>query len=154
MAKRNVVSWSIVLLVALTAAAAIAEEASREEVLARELLEVTGGGRLGLQIMEQMVQSFMAANAEVPREFWDRWLAEVDPTEFEELIVPVYTKHLTAAEMEASIAFYRTPAGRSILRKMPLVMEESVRAGQQWGMELALRVQEKLAEQEASPSPP
>lgn len=73
-----------------------------------------------------MVQSFTAANPDVPREFWDRFVASVDPEELEELVVPIYVKHLTVEEMEASIDFYWTEVGQSILRKMPVVMTESI----------------------------
>lgn len=154
MSKRIFVSCSTILILAVGVAALAAEEVSREETLARELLAVTGGGEMGLQMMEQMVQSLAAAQPELPQEFSDRFLEEVDPTELEELLVPIYVKHLTVAEMEATIEFYRTPAGQSILQKMPLVMEESVRLGQQWGMEVAQRVMEKLEQEErAVPTP-
>lgn len=154
MSKRIFISSSTVFILAMGVAALAAEEVSREEALARELLEVTGGSEMGLQMMEQMMQSLAAAQPGISQEFSERFLEEVDPTELDELLVPVYVKHLTAAEMEATLEFYRTPAGQSILQKMPLVMEESVRLGQQWGMEVAQRVVEKLEQEErAVPTP-
>lgn len=154
MSKRIFIFSSTILILAMGVAALAAEEASREEALARELLEVTGGSEMGLQMMEQMMQSLAAQQPGLPPEFPERFLAEVDPTEIDDLLVPVYVKHLTAAEMEATLEFYRTPAGQSILQKMPLVMEESVRLGQQWGMEVAQRVVEKLEQEErADPTP-
>lgn len=154
MSKRIFVSGSTILILALGVAALAAEEVSREEALARELLEVTGGSEMGLQMMEQMMQSLAAGQPGISRGFSERFLEEVDPTELEELLVPVYVKHLTAAEMEATLEFYRTPAGQSILQKMPLVMEESMRLGQQWGMDVAQRVMEKLEQEElAVPTP-
>jgi hypothetical protein len=154
MSKRTFISSSTVFILAMGVAALAAEEVSREEALARELLAVTGGGEMGLQMMEQMIQSLAAGQPGMSQEFSERFLAEVDPTELDELLVPVYVKHLTAAEMEATLEFYRSPAGQSILQKMPLVMAESVRLGQQWGMEVAQRVVEKMEQEErAVPTP-
>lgn len=153
MSKRTFISSSTVFLLAIGVAALAAEEVSREEALARQLLEATGGSEMALQMMEQMMQS-LDAQPGLPPEFSERFLEEVDPAELEELLLPVYVKHLTASEMEAALEFYRSPAGQSILKKMPLVMEESIRLGQQWGMEVAQRVVEKMEQEErAVPTP-
>lgn len=152
MAQRIVV-FTITLLIAAASALA-AEQPSREEALARELLEVVGGKEMGAQMIRQMVESLVVSQPQVSRELWEEFLAEVDPAEMEELVVPVYVEHLTAEEMEAAIAFYRSPMGQSILRKMPQVMAESMRLGQQWGMEVMQRVLERLEERSAPPADP
>lgn len=154
MRKLIVVACGLVVLLVAGAGPAAGQEVSREEALARELLEVSGAGEMGLQVVRQMVQSFTAANPEVPQEFWDGFVEEVDPRELEEMVLPIYTKHLTAEEMEATIEFYRTPVGQSILQKMPVVMAESIKIGQQWGMELAQRAMEKLEAREDPPPEP
>lgn len=154
MRKPIVVSCGLVFGLLAGATASAGQEVSREEALARELLEVSGAGEMGLQVVRQMVESFAGSNPDVPREFWDRFIERVDPEELEEMVVPIYTKHLTAEEMEATIEFYRTPVGQSILRKMPVVMAESMQAGQQWGMELARKAMEELEAREAPPPEP
>lgn len=154
MRKLIVVACGLVVVLGTGAGPAAGEEVSREETLARELLEVSGAGEMGLQVVRQMVQSFTAANPDVPQEFWDRFVASVDPEELEELVVPIYVEHLTVEEMEASIDFYRTEVGQSILRKMPVVMAESIEAGQRWGMELAQRAMEELESREGGPPEP
>jgi hypothetical protein len=131
----------------LAAGASGQETAAGEEErqrLAYELLEVSGAGELGVQVMEQMVQAFKAANDQVTDEFWAEFMADVDVGGLTEMVIPIYTKHLTAEEMEAAIDFYRTPAGAAIIRKMPLIMQESMAAGQQWGMELSRSATERI----------
>lgn len=144
--RRKACGVVILTLAVLTAGVTVAsgEQPSREEELARELLEVSGGGALGTQVMTQMIQSFRTANPEVPGELWDRFLEQADPQELEDMVLPIYVKHLTAEEMEASIAFYSTPIGQSILEKLPVVMQESMQAGQQWGMKLGQQIAEEL----------
>jgi len=135
----------LALSIALTGTASLpGQETDRREELARELLEVTGSGALGIQVMTQMLESFKAANPAVPEAFWDEFLAEVDATELVELTVPVYVEHLSAEEMGAAIAFYVTPEGQAILTKMPVIVQETMQAGQAWGMEIAQRVTERL----------
>ncbi len=135
-------------LAGLLAAGVAAQEtaASEEERvrLAHELLEVSGAGELGVQVMGQMMQAFKATNETVPEEFWTEFMAGVDVDGLTEMVVPIYTKHLTAEEMEATIDFYRTPAGAAIIQKMPLIMQESMAAGQQWGFELSRSALERI----------
>jgi hypothetical protein len=121
-----------------------AEEPGREAELAREFLDLSGAGALGHQVMTQMIEFFRTANPEIPEEFWDRFLEDADSQELEDRVIPIYVEHFTAEELEASIAFYRTPAGQSILQKMPVVMQESMEVGQQWGMELGQKLAEEL----------
>lgn len=139
----------VVVFLALAALAAgapgvSAEELTREEVLVRELLEVSGMTEMMNQIMVQMVEGLEAATGETSDEFWDEFLAQVDPKELEEQIIPIYLRHFTAEELEATLAFYRSPAGQSILQKMPVVLQESMAAGQQWGMEVSRKAIEQL----------
>ena len=74
--SKSFLAWPVLALALVTGATpAEGQEASREEVLARELLEVSGAGEMGLQVVQQMARSFSAANPDVPQEFWDRFVA-------------------------------------------------------------------------------
>jgi len=125
------------------ATAARAEEPSREEELAKQLMEVSGVGEVMQQIMTQMVEP-LRSSGQVSQEFWDELLAQENLEALEEAVAGIYAKHFTAEEMEATLEFYRSPAGQSILQKMPVVMQESMAMGQQWGMELSEKILEEL----------
>ena len=130
------------------------ESADATEAAARELLEASGGEQMGLQVMQQLLGSFKSTRPEVPQEFWDEFMKSVDPDELVELVVPIYVKHLTKEEMEAATAFYRTPEGAAILAKLPLIVQESMMVGQQWGGQLAEDVVKRLQERSQSESEP
>ncbi len=98
--------------------------------------------------MQQLLASFRTSMPDVPQEFWDEVLHDVDPNQLVELVIPIYVKHLTKEEMEAAIDFYKTPAGQAILTKTPLIMQESMTVGQKWGMQLAEDVQKRLEEKQ------
>lgn len=153
MKRRLVVTCSLVLVLAAGIAVPAAEETSREDALARELLELTGGGDMAVEMMRSMIDSLPAAQPGLSREVLEEVIAELDPGELEDLVVPVYARHFTADEMEAAIAFYRTPAGQSMLRKMPLVMQETMRVGMEWQGDFARRVMERMDERRSA-SPP
>lgn len=129
-----------------TSAEAPATEAQEAEQLVRELLEITGAAELGVQAMNQMIDAFKQSDPLVAEEFWSEFMAEVDPDELVELVIPIYLEHLTVEEMKAAVEFYRTPAGQTIIRKMPTIMQESMLVGQEWGMEIGRRVAERLEE--------
>ena len=99
------------------------------EGVARDLLEVSGSAQMGVQVMQQMVASFKTTMPDVPPEFWDEFMRDVDPDELMELVIPIYVEHLTKDDMEAAIAFYRTTAGQAILAKLPVIMQESMTVG-------------------------
>jgi hypothetical protein len=129
----------------LAAQAAPAKESSAEE-LARQLIQLTGGGSLGKEVMSRMIDAYRAADPDVPQAFWDEFMAQVDPGQIEDLAVPIYVKNLSPGEMSAAIAFYSSPPGQSLVRKLPAIMRESMAAGQAWGQKLGREVAERLAE--------
>lgn len=44
------------------------------------------------------------------------------------------------------IAFYKTPLGRKLIRTMPVVIQESMAAGQQWGASLEPEIHRRVQE--------
>ena len=49
----------------------------------------------------------------------------------ESMMIEVYTKTFTQQEVDGMLAFYATPAGRSLITKMPLVMQHTMQVMQQ-----------------------
>ncbi len=101
-----------------------------------ELLVLTGSGDLGVQVMEGMLVQMRQALPDVPAEWWGAFLEKVDPESLNALVVPIYEKHFSDEEIDAMLAFYRTPVGQSVVTKLPVIMQESMAAGQTWGQEL------------------
>ncbi len=126
------------------------EEASDEisaETVAKveELLSITDSEELNIQVIESIVDQFRQINIDVPDGWWDRFLEKVDYEELNRLVIPIYAQHFTIEELDAIIAFYKTPAGQSVLEKMPLVLQDSMLIGQHWGMDIAQQILDDLA---------
>ena len=126
----------------LAPSAASAAEAKRADI--RKLLALMHVGEVGVAAMRRTVDAMRATNQQLPPEFWDEFLKAATADKLVEITIPVYEKHLTAAEVKAYLAFAATPEGASILGKLPVMTEESMAAGQAWGQQLGMEIAQKL----------
>ena len=62
------------------------------------------------------------------------------------LIIPIYTKYFTEADIDGLIAFYNTPVGKKFIQNQANITAESTLAGQQWGQMLSEKIVNKLKE--------
>ncbi len=120
---------------------------AEKEALVREYLAVTQSNALAMQMMEPMIPVFQQAYPSVPPEFFESIMAEMAGGDLVDFLVPVFVKNLTVQELEAAIAFYRTPEGQSLLRKTPVIMQESQLAGALWGEQMGERILQELEDQ-------
>ncbi|MDP2654040.1 MAG: DUF2059 domain-containing protein [Candidatus Omnitrophota bacterium] len=122
----------------------VADEAKLQDI--RKLMNLTGGGDLGRQIMTQMIESFKANAPDVPAEFWDEFLKEADANALIELNVPIYDKYLSHEEVKGLIGFYESPVGKKFIEVLPKIAEDSYMAGEKWGYDLGMKIRQKLIE--------
>ncbi len=111
------------------------------------LMKITGSADVAMQVMRQMLEAMKGLAPDVPPSFWDEFLAEVDPQEFTELMIPVYAKHFTRADIQELIRFYESPVGQKFIREQAGVTQDSMAVGQRWGEDLARRVMERAEAQ-------
>ncbi len=113
-----------------------------------KLLSVNGSKQVMEPMINQMIGQFRRMKTEVPADFWTLLKLDLtaDLTELNQKMVPVYKKHFTQEEVKGLIEFYESPLGQSLTTKTPQIMMESMQIGQQWGMEIGAKVQQKLKE--------
>ena len=114
---------------------------------ARRLLELTGAAQLTLRGMETMVPAQRLASPQIPAAFWDAFLARArhDISHLVDSLIPIYAAHFTKAELQQLVQFYQTPLGRHLAEVQPLVVQESMQAGQRWGMVIGRDIGDSLA---------
>ncbi len=98
------------------------------------------------QIFEAMFSQINAmtkqANSALPNEIGDIIQDETMAARKESMpllmdeMAAIYVRILTEEELDAMLAFYRSPAGQSMLKKMPEMMAETLPLSQRWGMAL------------------
>jgi hypothetical protein len=120
--------------------------AKAKEKKVRRLLDVSGAGDIGKQVMDSMMDAF-AKRSDLPKGFVEKFKEMADVDSLVDLIVPIYQKHLTEADVDAIVTFYESEAGRSLAKAQPAIVLESQKAGEKWGMKMALKVLQELQEE-------
>jgi uncharacterized protein len=120
----------------------VAEQAKKESV--DKLMQLTGAGDLGMQMMNQMLPAMQQMLPDAPAAFWETFKQELDANELMQAIIPVYQKHLTEEDIQAILVFYNTPAGKKLISAQPSIMQESMMIGQQWGQKVFMRAKQKF----------
>jgi hypothetical protein len=153
---------TIALVLSLTCASFTFAEAQIERIKVegasvasvKELMDKTGTGEMAIQAMNQMLPVIKKMVPEASEEFWAEFMKEVKPDELVNMIIPIYQKHFSQEDIDAVNAFYDTKAGKNFIQSQPLIMQESMIAGQAWSQGIVQKVISKAqaaqARQEAA----
>jgi uncharacterized protein len=144
---RNVLAAIGVMCVLGASGWASAQETAKQKDI-RHLLQITGSGELGAQVMTQMMGSMKKSFPNVPEKFWSDFMKEVHTDELVDLIVPVYDRNLTHDDVKQLIHFYETPTGKKFVSVLPKITQESMVVGEKWGRDLAQKVVKKMQDQQ------
>jgi hypothetical protein len=60
----------------------------------------------------------------------DETFRDMPVDEMFDAMVPIYQRHLTSADLDSIVTFYRSPAGQRLLKEQPAMMAEGMQAGQ------------------------
>ncbi len=131
-----------------SAAPPIAASEDKEAKLAdiRELVRLTGGGNMGKQFIEQMINSMKTTSPNVPEQFWNDFVSEINVKELEDLNVPIYDKYLAHEDIKGLIVFYQSPLGQRFIGALPQIMQEAYMVGEKWGTDIADKVIQRMKE--------
>jgi len=161
MSKRSTSFVAAILAVTLLGAgSAAAQTASPEAVTAaRELVVVMRAAEQFKAvlpiIMQQLKPAIVQGRPEVERDL-DAMLpmlqammsVQSEPmTKLLDDIAMIYANNFTADEMRRLIAFYREPIGQKFLDKTPVITQQSMAAGQQFGRTIAIELQKRVVEE-------
>jgi len=120
----------------------IADSAKHADIV--KMLRASGGAELGIQMMDNILPTFVQAFPQVPEQLWEEIKQEFSADALIDMIAPVYDKYYSHEEIQELIAFYESPIGKKLVERTPLVMQESMAVGQKWGYEVAEKIMKKL----------
>jgi len=115
----------------------------RKDIL--QLINMTGGAQIGElfgnTIAKQIINNLRASHPDIsPKAFviikeeTSRLLADPQTADqLVEMMVPIYAKYYSDADVRQMIAFYKTPLGQKIIRNNPHIAQASLQFGEQWG---------------------
>jgi len=122
----------------LSSATINAEPASTESI--KSMMELTQSSNVGVQILNQLAPAIKKMIPDASEEFWVKVAKDINPNEFQDLIIPVYKKYLTEEDIVAITHFYNTPSGKKLIKVQPNIMQESYKIGQEWGQGVAKEI--------------
>lgn len=112
----------------------------------KKLLELTGSGKLGVQVGQSMIGSFKNNYPNVPEAFWNDFLKEFNSDVLINMIIPIYDKFYSESDIKELTEFYQSPLGKKMIATMPQIAQESMQVGQAWGKEIGEKVFANLKE--------
>ena len=128
----------ILSLILMTAASSFAQSSTYKATL-KEMIQVSGAEASYKGVVSQMMTMFKKQKSTVPVAFWDELGIELNKIAVEQLVdlvLPIYQKHLTEEDIKGIVAFYKTPVGKKFAEQTPLITQESMAAGQEWGKKI------------------
>ena len=148
----------LVTALALFVSAASAAETPASEASIREMLRITEARKLVDGMMPQIEgmmrasmqqamkgRSISAAEQEAVEKMTAQMLAlmqeELSWEKLEPLYLRIYQKSFTQEEVDGLLVFYRSPAGTALIRKMPIVVQETMTAMQQQMVPMMQKIQ-------------
>lgn len=141
---------SILLIFCLYAFTASFAQVNKEyKSTLKKMIEVSGSSAAFKSAITQIIVMFKQNYTNVPSDVWDEFEKEFSKTSVDdlvELLAPIYHKHLTVDDLKKIIEFYQTPVGKKYAEKTPMITQESMMAGQEWGKKIGQQIQDKLKE--------
>ncbi|MGM8362547.1 DUF2059 domain-containing protein [Flavobacterium sp. ARAG 55.4] len=119
----------LILSFCILSLSANAQSTSKTEKI-NQLMELMGSGKMAIQMMNQMMESFKSSYSKVNDTFWEDFKKEIKAEDITNMIIPIYDKYYTENDIDQLIAFYNSPIGKKMIATMPQVMQESMVAGQ------------------------
>ena len=132
-------------------------QTTKEQKVA-DLLQAMGTTQTMKTSYEFFINSYKEQYPEIAEEYWQRAGKLVNYEDLIKRIIPVYMKNFSEKEIDDLLAFYQTTTGKAMIEKMPLILQESMSIGENWGRELAQKLERDISKSKeksySSPPPP
>ncbi len=113
------------ILIFMAAACGAFAQESAKTIKIRVLISLNGTSRVGMNTVKQMLAQYQKAYPAVDTAVWTRIAGYYNTQDLTNLLVPIYEKHFTEAEVDELINFYKSDAGKKLVEKLPLITSES-----------------------------
>ncbi len=128
--------------------------AQTKEQKVEKLMEVMGMTKNVELMFTQMMNHYAETNPTVPTIFWTKIREKINYNDLLEKMVGIYSKYYTSEDIDQLIKFYNTPVGKKSMSILPQIMQESMKAGEEWGVKTAEKVIADLEKEGYFQDPP
>jgi hypothetical protein len=141
---KKIVSTVLAAFVVLAVTTSVVAQQPGDRNDIRKLMDVTGVAELMGEMGGMLITQLKSMAPDVPESEWGQYEKRLQGKTLIDMSVPFYAKHFTPEEIDQLIKFYSTPVGQKTIETMPLVLRESMQAGQKWGQETGMKIIEDL----------
>jgi len=148
---------AVLLVAAAPSARAEAEGLTEKQKNILAMIETTGMSQMFDSMVPLIMQEISPLIRKLAPDISDEHFTKVmtimeqefmaSRDEFLMSLIPLYDSLLTEQEIADSLAFYRTPSGRSMIAKMPQLMQGGMAVGQRWGQSVTGRAIQRLQQE-------
>jgi hypothetical protein len=107
---------------------------------AKDMLEMTGASAMKEQLQHTMMNYFKTNMPFLPQDVSTDLEESFQKLDFDTPIIAIYKQHISTEDATAIIAFYKTPAGKDMMKVMPELLQQSQQVGMQLGRKTAQEV--------------
>jgi len=146
--KIHIIRNLFCIAVLLVASIVVKAQTEPSDVDIIKIQQVNGSAATTDAMYPQIVGQLKSMKPGVTDEQWSavkKEVFDVEVTELNKQLIPIYKKHFMQDDVKALIAFYETPAGKKLAEKTPLIAVESMQSSQAWGMGLFGKIQAYLS---------
>jgi uncharacterized protein len=117
-------------------------------VLAHHLLQAMHYAETMVANIDSAMAEQRRHNTQLPAVFYDSLLVRLKRTapEVVDSLAPGYARRFTGSELEATIRFFESPAGRSFAQQQAGLSVEATQFGQRWGARVAAALMKDLVD--------
>ena len=140
--------WTLFLFLCLfTTSQAQVSDAYKETL--KKMFDAMGTEETFENTIVFMIDNFKTRYPDVKSEFWDELEEQFLDTSMKQLVdmyAVVYVKYMTIEDLDEIILFYKSPVGKKLAKNTPLITEEAMLVGQEWGRKIGENIVLKLKE--------
>jgi uncharacterized protein len=135
----------LLIIAFLLISSANAQNSKMDDI--QKLMDQAGMDNLGNQMVNGYMSIYKNSYGENIPGLWDTLNVIINEGmgDLFDSIAQIYDNVYTHEEIKSMIEIYQTPIGKKMIETMPLVMELSMRAGQNWAMANEENIKERIA---------
>ncbi len=115
-----------------------------------KMLQITGTEKILAGMKTTMINGLKSSMPKIPNAFWTKFESKMDMNALTEQIIPLYDKYYTLDELKAINAFYQSKIGQKVLATSPLIFQESMTLGHQWGQQMGKEASDEYEKESGS----
>ena len=110
----------------------------------KHLLKISGTGDYALIIIDDVMKNYRQMMTNVPPDYWDKAIKEIETSRFIDSVVVVYDKRFTSDEVINLISFFESPTGMKWAEQLGLMNDEVMQKASFYGNYVYNFINQKL----------